>query len=354
MKTLENTFVRGPSPSYSDEVNSENVISATLPIGSFHQMAHEIIKQDNILPNKMHDFYDAHRHQQERQQHHYEATKPVKQGRNTFAFWTIVIILLVLTVGNLLLTLTIIGVLHLGKGIYGMELIPEEDVVKFYGETDLDRIFSKNIGQFEGFTDEPVTITGDDAPVYVRMHHRNSQSSNRMIIDKMGVQFRGVNTFELKDPTNGDAIFTTHRPHYNIPNGAETLISKTNSASRIVSPIDKPLTLSSTDNRIAIKGSEGIHMDAANVYIQAENNILINTTQGGTYLEGGSAGIFLDINKIPIVNTDMGLRTGSVQYKLCVCMPQGIIFRIAITRVHNGSKVSCAHFSSKHDPCSVN
>ncbi|KAM7362522.1 sarcoglycan beta isoform 1-T4 [Cochliomyia hominivorax] len=351
MKSLENTFVRGPSPSYSDEVNSENVISATLPIGSLHQMQRETLK-----PKNNHDFYNCHNQQmQQQQQHHYEdPTKPIKQGRNTFAFWTIVIILLVLTVGNLLLTLTIIGVLHMGKGIHGMELIPEEDVVKFYGETDLDRIFSKNIGQFEGFADEPVTITGDDAPVYVRMHHRNSQSVNRMVMDKIGIQFRGVNTFEIKDPTNGDIIFTTHRPHYNIPQGAETLVSKTNSASRIASPIDKPLTLSSSDNRIFIKGSEGIHMDSANVYMQAENNIQINSTQGGIYLEGGSAGIYLDISKIPIVNSELGLRTGSVQYKLCVCMPQGIVFRIAIPRVHNGSKVSCAHFSGKHDPCTVN
>lgn len=351
MKSLENRFIRGSSPSYSDEVNSENVISATLPIGSLHQIERETIKP---LTNK--DFYKAHSEQEleQQQQHHYDVTKPVKQGRNTFAFWTVVIILLVLTVGNLLLTLTIIGVLHMGKGIHGMELIPEEGVVKFYGETDLDRVFSKNVGRLEGFVNEPVTFTGEGAPVYVRMHHRNSQSVNRMVIDKTGVQFRGINSFELKDPANGETVFTTHRPHYNIPQGAEKLLSKTNSASRIVSPTDKTLTISSADNRIFIKGSEGIHVDSSNIYMQVENNIQINSTQGGIYLEGGSEGIYLDINKIPIVNSEMGLRTASVQYKLCVCLPQGIIFRIAIPRVHNSSKVSCAHFSGKHDPCSVN
>ncbi|TMW49023.1 hypothetical protein DOY81_005911 [Sarcophaga bullata] len=351
MKTFENTFMRGSSPSYSDEVNSENVISATLPIGSLRQIERETIKP---LNNK--SFCKAHSEQEleQQQQHQYDVTKPIKQGRNTFAFWTVVIILLVLTVGNMLLTLTIIGVLHMGKGIHGMELIPEEDVVKFYGDTDLDRIFSKNIGQFEGFINEPVTITGDGSPVYVRMHHRNSQSVNRIIIDKMGVQFRGINSFELKDPANGDTVFTTHRPHYNIPQGAEKLISKTNSASRIVSPTEKSLSVSSADNRIFIKGSEGIHVDSANVYMQVENNIQINSTQGGIYLQGVSEGIYLDISKIPIVNSEMGLRTGNVQYKLCVCLPQGIVFRIAIPRMHNSSKVSCAHFSGKHDPCSVN
>lgn len=344
MKAFENTFIRGPSPSYSDEVNSEH---GTLPVASFPLEPGQD-KREKVFSTKMENYYDDSRYNVGGK------NKAVVQGRNTFAFWTIVVILLVLTIGNLLLTLSIIGVLHLGKGIYGMELIPEEDVVKFYGETDLDRVFSKNVGQFEGFLDDPVTIEGDNAPVYVRMHHRNTHSSNRLAVEKSGVQFRGVNTFELKDPINGETIFTTHRPHYSIPNGANNLISKVNSASRIVSPVDKHLVVSSLDNRLSIRGSEGIHADAADVYVKAEQNILLNSTQGATYLEGGSSGIYLDMDKIPIVNSEMGLRAGSVQYKICVCMPQGIVFRIEIPQDHNGSKISCVHFSSKHDPCNHN
>uniref|UniRef100_A0A1I8PF88 Beta-sarcoglycan n=1 Tax=Stomoxys calcitrans TaxID=35570 RepID=A0A1I8PF88_STOCA len=342
MKPFENSFIRGPSPSYSDEVNSEHV---TLPIGHF-PLDQGQEQCERRLQNKMDGcYYDVPQYDTKR--------KAVVEGRNTFAFWSIVIILLVLTIGNLLLTLSIIGVLHLGKGIYGMELIPD-DIVKFYGETDLDRIFSKNIGQFEGFVDDPFKIEGENAPVYVRLHHRNSHSANRLIVDNNGIQFRGVNNFELKDPTTGETIFTTHRPHYTIPNGANVLISKANSASRIVSPGDKYLDISSLDNRISVRGSEGIVADSADVHVKAELNILINSTQGATYLEGGSTGIFLDMSKIPIVNTQLGLRTGNVQYKICVCMPQGIVFRIEIPQEHNGSKVSCAHFNPKHDPCAVN
>lgn len=43
-------------------------------------------------------------------------------GRHTFAFWTIVWLIFVLTVGNLVLTLTIIGVLRLGRGMEYMEV----------------------------------------------------------------------------------------------------------------------------------------------------------------------------------------------------------------------------------------
>uniref|UniRef100_A0A1A9UCL4 Beta-sarcoglycan n=1 Tax=Glossina austeni TaxID=7395 RepID=A0A1A9UCL4_GLOAU len=106
-----------------------------------------------------------------------------------------------------------------------MELIPEEDVIKLFGCTDLDRIYSKNVGQFEGFIDEQLTITGDNAAVYVRMRHRNGQIHNRLIVDKSGVQFRGINTFDIKDPETG-VVFTTHRPHYNMPKGANMLLKK--------------------------------------------------------------------------------------------------------------------------------
>uniref|UniRef100_A0A1B0GF51 Beta-sarcoglycan n=1 Tax=Glossina morsitans morsitans TaxID=37546 RepID=A0A1B0GF51_GLOMM len=343
MKTIENTFVRGPSPSYSDDLNSENAaMSATLPIDSMSMKEHQPVRKQKHFLKEFCNLSVPH-----------ESKSSVKQGRHTFAFWAVVLVLLVLTVGNLILTLTIIGVLRLGKGIYGMELIPEEDVIKFFGCTDLDRIYSKNVGQFEGFIDEPLTITGDNAAVYVRMHHRNGQIHNRLIVDKSGVQFRGINTLDIKDPETGAVIFTTHRPHYNMPKGANMLLSKSIGATRIASAINQSLAITAPDDRLSIRGSEGIRIDAAAMFLQAEHNLLINSTQGALTLEANS-GIYLNMEKIPIVKAEMGLRTGSVQYKLCVCMPQGIVFRIAIPRVHNGPKVSCAHFSAKHDPCIIN
>lgn len=45
-----------------------------------------------------------------------ENMKPVMRGRKTFAFWTLLILLFLLVIGNLALTVTIIGVLKLGQG----------------------------------------------------------------------------------------------------------------------------------------------------------------------------------------------------------------------------------------------
>lgn len=48
-------------------------------------------------------------------------------NRNTLAFWIIVWLISVLTVGNLLLTLTIFGVLRLGKGMEFLEVSNQYD-----------------------------------------------------------------------------------------------------------------------------------------------------------------------------------------------------------------------------------
>lgn len=45
-----------------------------------------------------------------------DVTKAVYKGRKTFAFWTLVCLLLILAIGNLILTFTILAVLRLGHG----------------------------------------------------------------------------------------------------------------------------------------------------------------------------------------------------------------------------------------------
>ncbi|KAH8312452.1 hypothetical protein KR044_010780, partial [Drosophila immigrans] len=352
MDIFENTFVRGPSPSYSDEANSETALSVTLPIGAADMDLGRIdSKTDtvNYFDEKLNCSYDndscSHLH-------------PVRQGRNSFAFWTAVIVLLLLTIGNLILTLTIMGVLRLGKGVQGMELIPELDLIKFYDETDLDRIQTNSIG-IHGFSDVPVSISsdGEDSGVNLRVFRSSNSGStiserDRVVLNKEGIVIQ-ANLFEIKDPADRSTVFTTHRPQYSMPSGMDGVLhAKVASTSRITSPVGVPLGVDS-DGHIGIKGSEGVFLDGSTIDLQVEHHVAINSTQGATILEAGT-GIFLDMARIPIANSDLGLRTGSVQYKICVCMPAGILFRIAIPRVHNGPKVSCAHFDSQRDPCEVN
>lgn len=54
---------------------------------------------------------------------HQSNTENSFSGKNAFAFWTMVWLLFVLTIGNLILTITIIGVLKLGRGLQFLEVI---------------------------------------------------------------------------------------------------------------------------------------------------------------------------------------------------------------------------------------
>lgn len=320
------TFARGQSPTYSDDLTSENGMS-TLPIGDKRTLT------DNCLSQKMRLEVDAQ--------------KRVPKGRNTFAFWTLVSLLFILTIGNLLLTVTIIGVLRLGKGMQGMELIQAEEVIKFFGITDLDRIYKRD-GHIEGFVDQPVTITGDNSAVQIKLLQRNGHLHNKLTMNKNGTSFNYIDKFEVKDPVSGDLIFTTHRPHYNIPKGVDRLVAKMAGCSRVTSPIGKPLMVHS-DGAVSIRGSEGIGLGGVDIKMHSDQNIYVKTTNG-TIVLSGIDGVILDMDNMPVVNSEYGIRTGSIQYKICVCMPQGRLYRIPVPRIHSG-KITCAHFNPKHDPC---
>lgn len=54
--------------------------------------------------------------------------------------WMFTLILGIIGFCNLLLSTTIIFVLRVSQGMEALEIIPDENLVKFYGNTDLDRV----------------------------------------------------------------------------------------------------------------------------------------------------------------------------------------------------------------------
>lgn len=128
---------------FSDDLSSESAV-ATLP------MADQKNNRNMIYDNK-------------------STNNPAPPGMNTFAFWLIVSIIFIMTIGNLILTMTIIGVLRLGKGMEFMEMVPEAETVKFFGVTDFDRLYKKD-GIIEGFADVPMNIAGCVLDFFILMH----------------------------------------------------------------------------------------------------------------------------------------------------------------------------------------
>lgn len=119
-------------------------------------------------------------------------------------------------------------------------------------------------------------------------------------------------------------------------------------AGRIASPINDTLKFQ-TRNKFTLKGTEGTRFEAKEIIWSADQNIYLKSDNGSMVIIGGN-GIVINVNSLPIVQSEHGLRAGSSQFKLCVCYPQGRLFRIAVPKSHN-ARANCAHFNSWNDPC---
>ncbi|XP_053691065.1 uncharacterized protein LOC128739595 [Sabethes cyaneus] len=267
--------------------------------------------------------------------------------KNSFAFWIVIILLFSLALGNLCLTLAITGILKIYKGMENIELIQNEDTVKFFGNIDFDRIYKQD-GKLESFHEEPMVITGENGPVSVNLVNRNGHSHNKIHLSKNGSVLKGVNHMEVKDALSGRTVFSTSRPTYNMPQGTTILHTNQVNAGRIASPINDTLKFQ-TRNKFTLKGTEGTRLESEEIIWTADQNVFLKSDNGSMVIVGAN-GVYINVNSIPIVQSDHGLRTGNNQYKLCVCYPQGKLFRVQVPKSHN-VRASCTYFNSWNDPC---
>ncbi|GJQ73779.1 hypothetical protein Trydic_g18719 [Trypoxylus dichotomus] len=114
---------------------------------------------------------------------------------------------------------------------------------------------------------------------------------------------------------------------------------------KIVSPVDEKLTLEA--RHITLKGTEGTSVEGKEILWTADQNIYFNSTNGSIALSA-KGGISLDIKRIPIALSKHGEVTG--QYKVCICMPQGKLFRVPVPKEVKG-RIDCHQINTRHDPC---
>lgn len=170
-----------------------------------------------------------------------------------------------------------------------------------------------------------------------------------MLMSKNGTTFSGVNQFEMKNPQTGETVFSTHKPHFNMPSSVDNLSAKTMSTSRITAPIDDNLTLNNTRGKIVFRGTEGVTMNSKEIILSVDQHLHFRSHNGSIVI-GGNGGIYLDVKNIPIVG-EHGIKIENKQYKICVCMPQGKLFRVAVAPTNHIVKGICSHYNAKHDPC---
>ncbi|CAH2062156.1 unnamed protein product, partial [Iphiclides podalirius] len=273
-----------------------------------------------------------------------DVTKSMQRGRKTFAFWTFVCLLFVLAIGNLVLTFTILAVLRLGYGMESMEFLPEHDAIKFLGATDLDHVYKRD-GLLSGFQDVPMTISSENGSVVFNLQTRLSRSDAKLVLNTSGVFVRGVSSLDLLDPETGEVVFSTSSPEMNLPEGVNNLLAKQISTKRIASPVDEDLVLRS-ETSAHLRGAEGTRMETKQLFWSADQDIHLRSINGSVVLSG-KEGVFVDVRYLPIASASNASAPPAAQFKVCVCMPHGKLFRVAAT----AAACSHVHMAGESNPC---
>lgn len=234
-----------------------------------------------------------------------------------------------------------------------IQIVPEANVLKFFGSTDLDRVYKKD-GIIEGFYNHPLAVSGEKSPIVVNLLKPNGHIHNRFVMNVNGTQFVGFNQFELLDKNEPDKqFFSVHKPIFTVSSKIDNLLSKSISSARISAGISDDLVLNQTNSnkqsKVSIRGSEGVHFKSKEILLDGEN-IHLQTHNGSIYFTTDN-GVFLDVKRVPIVQERGGIRMEEKQYKICVCMPEGRLFRVAIPQKHNNIRDICNVAYMQSNPC---
>lgn len=164
-----------------------------------------------------------------------------------------------------------------------------------------------------------------------------------------GTEFKGINFMQIKDLNTYQPIFSSQpRLKYKMEKETKKLDANMVSAADITSPINETLEIKS-DVNIHIKGIEGTSIDGKEVFMSADQNIFLQSMNGSIYIVGHH-GVYINVDRIPTIHADYGVRTDNLQYKLCACYPNGKIYRVALAKIHNFRDI-CKHFDKSNDPC---
>lgn len=283
--------------------------------------------------------------------HEKDLHKTGLRGRKLYVFWTVIAVLSVLVFANLVLLLIMLSVLRIGLGMESLEVVPDQSLLKFYGRTDLGQIYKRD-GLIQGFTDEPFVITGDKSQLTIDILTPEREVGVRvMSLEENKILFQKVKSFQVKHPKTGEEIFSTTNPNFGLPKGVRNLQVDFATTSRVSSPLEDNLVLRS-DSYIRFKGNEGTQIEGKTILLSADQYLFLKSVNGSIILNG-TEGVSLDMTQMPQAASDGSSGSPYVsQFKVCVCMPSGKLFRVA---VHPGvsSHAACSRASimPQVDPC---
>lgn len=261
-----------------------------------------------------------------------------KKGSNgSCLFWIIIYTLFAVCVLNVFLTLYLISVFEIGKGMKYIEVI-DSDVMNFYGSVDLDHVYKLD-GLLEGFS-EPFEIGNDKEPLSINLISRIHSVHNKFKQEADGTNIQGISNFEVhyvseEDPQETNVVFNAQRPSFNLVEPVEKAVADVMYLNgKITSGTDEKLSILARQ-KLDVKGSEGLLMKGKDILLTADKHLNITSENGSISLQGDK-GVYIDIEHFPVADIENGLRRTHVQYKMCVCFPTGRLYRVQVKNRDSG------------------
>lgn len=271
--------------------------------------------------------------------------------QKTYIFWLLILIIFFMAAVNFTILVIMINVLRIGEGMESMEMLSNEEIIKLYGDTDFDYVLYDN-GVLKGFQDIPIQINGNEGSVIMAMKKYNDLiPSEKIKLSSNEFSFTNIDNFEVTDPETQEIIFSTQHKNFQIPKDLSRLDVKKLRVHRLVSLPHSNLTLKS-DLITRLRGNEGVKIRGKEVTFFADGDIFLKSVNGSIHLIAGN--VTIDISRIPVVfpRKNSTNQREIYHYKLCVCMPQGVLFKVPVSRDRNPRRAcSNVDLSNSNNPC---
>ncbi len=170
-------------------------------------------------------------------------------------------------------------------------------------------------------------------------------------INQDSVEFMKVEGFEIFEPrkTPKTNAFSTTFPNFGLPKGVQSLHIKKATANRITSKLDGSLLIRS-EKAIRVKGNEGMRIRGREILLRADQDLQLRSINGSIILDGAD-GVIMDVDNMAVAGKDAVPKKKITEYKLCICMPAGQLFRIPVLEGTDTINCDSVDLTGEDNPC---
>jgi len=239
-----------------------------------------------------------------------------------------------------------------------IEVIPASNLIKFFGTFETDNLV-KSDGIISGFSESPIAITSRGSDINFKVDNiLDLPNSPVLNVGQESVEFLNLDSFDIYEPKKSvkASAFSTTFPNFDLPKGVESLYIQKASVNRITSGLDVPLSFDASSNSsVRLRGNEGLHVKGKEILLRADQNLSLRSINGSIILNAAN-GIILDVDRLALsplkqkFHTEETYQKVITEYKLCICMPQGVLFRIPV--LEGSNTINCGSVDlSEENPC---